>query len=349
MRHPAPRVLVLLFLALFIGLSGVTAPSAFADARSDAKAHYQAGMKAYNAGDFRSAIKEFSSAQQLAPADLMNYNLALCYDKLGEAEPAIQYYKEYLAKVPNASNRTEIEASVSRLEGALKSAAQKRADEQRAADEARKAEEARKAADEAAKKRPPDTTGAGAATTGAGTTGSGSTGTGSTATVAPDVAPQQPTGVGSTGTPGSGQAVSTGDAQLDRASAISIDEIRAQRMGLGTPGVAGPPAGGAAYGAQGTGGQGATGAQANAGGQGAQGTTPGAPLDAAQPDQPKKPTPVYKKWWFWVVVAISAVVVYQIATEGSNSQTNTRAREAQVPGGGRAAAAPDGGFTLLRF
>jgi hypothetical protein len=333
MRHPASRFLVLLFMALFIG---VTAPAAFADARSDAKVHYQAGMKAYSAADYRTAIKEFSSALQLAPADLMNYNLALCYDKLGEAEPAIQYYKEYLAKVPNAGNRTEIEASVSRLEGALKSAAQKRADEQRAADDARKAEEARKAEDArkaaeaaAAANKPVEP-----ATTG--------TGTGTGATVAPDVGPTQPTGVGSTGTPGTGEAVSTGDAQLDRASAINIDEIRAQRMGMGTPGV-----GGAAMGTQGgQGGQGAMGAQANAGPTGAQGTTPGMPPEAAQPDQPKKPTPVYKKWWFWVVVAISAVVVYQIATEGSNSETNARGRELP-PGPPRAAT--DGGFTLLHF
>jgi hypothetical protein len=304
-------------------------------------------MKAYNAADYRTAIKEFSSAQQLAPADLMNYNLALCYDKLGEAEPAIQYYKEYLAKVPNAGNRTEIEASVSRLEGALKSAAQKRADEQRAADEARKADEAaaRKAAEDAARKKPPEPTNTGAGTTGAGTTGAG------TAVVAPDPGPTQPTGVGSTGTPGSGQAVSTGDAQLDRASAISIDEIRAQRMGMGT--TTGMGAGGAAMGTQGMGGAGGQGmgAQGNAGGAGARGQTPGAPPEVAQqPDQPKKPTPVYKKWWFWVVVAISAVVVFQIVTEGSNSNTPTRAREAQAPGSPRAAAAAsEGGFTLLRF
>jgi hypothetical protein len=88
------------------------------------------------------------------------------------------------------------------------------------------------------------------------------------------------------------------------------------------------------------------GAQANAGTPGAHGATPGAPPEAAQPDQPKKPTPVYKKWWFWVVVAISAVVVYQIATEGSSPETNARGRELP-PGPPRAAT--DGGFTLLHF
>jgi hypothetical protein len=339
MRQPALRVLVLLFMAL---LATTAAPRAFADARSDAKAHYQAGMKAYNAADYRTAIQEFSSAQQIAPADLMNYNIALCYDKLGEAEPAIQFYKAYLAKVPSASNRSEIEASVSRLEAALKSAAQKRADEQRAADEARKAEEARKAneamkADEARRAEEARRAAVEAARKKAPDTSVGNTGT--------DPSSQVPTGVGSTGTPGTAQAVSTGDAQLDRAAAINIDEIRTQRQGMGTGGATGAQGmGGQNMGQPGVGGQPAVGAQANAGApQGNSGAPDPAPSD--QP-APKKPTPVYKKWWFWVVVGISAIVVYQIATEGSNSNGNVRGREVLPPSSPRTA--PDG-VTLFHF
>src|SRR5690242_11553365 len=134
-------VLVLLALAVTLG-----APrAASADDRAEARTHYQAGTKFYASGDYKSAIREFSAAQQAMPADLNNYNLALCYDKLGEAEPAIQYYREFLNKQPNVANRTEIEVSISRLETALKSAATKRAEEQRIADEARKAEEAKQA------------------------------------------------------------------------------------------------------------------------------------------------------------------------------------------------------------
>src|SRR5262245_58035954 len=199
MRQPTSRIIVLL-LALF----ALAAPrAAFADARSDARTHYQAGQKLYAAADYRGAIKAFSAAHAAMPADLNNYNLALCYDKLGEGEPAIQYYREYLNKQPNAANRTEIEASIARLEAALKSASAKRAEEQRVAEEARKADEAKRAeearraedarrAEEA--KRPPANDPNAVGGVGAGVT----------------------TGVGSTGVPGTGQAVSTGDAQLDR-------------------------------------------------------------------------------------------------------------------------------------
>src|ERR1041385_5303941 len=90
------------FVVLACVLAGPLASRAWADdPRIEAKAHYQAGVKMYSSGDYRGAIKEFTAAQALAPADLNNYNLALCYDKLGEAEPAIQYYRADLDKAPN--------------------------------------------------------------------------------------------------------------------------------------------------------------------------------------------------------------------------------------------------------
>ncbi len=339
MRQPAIRFVFLFALALLVG--SFAPRVAWADARSEAKVHYQAGVKAYAASDYRTAIKEFSAAQQLAPADLNNYNLALCYDKLGEAEPAIQYYKEYLAKVPNADKRTEIEGSISRLEGALQSAAAKRAEEVKRSEEARRAEQARledemrkaeakriedeKKSAAAAAAKPDATTGAGAsAGVGAGTSN-------------PDPS------VGSGGTPGTGQVVSTGDAQLDRASAIDINAIRDQRAGMGTndPRPAGP--------------QGAAGGpvpQGDAGaGMGAQANVPnrGGPDPSAPADQPKKVTPVYKKWWFWAVVVVSAVVVYQILSTDSTPRSQARQGLDGVLARPIQAAPETTGIPLLRF
>jgi hypothetical protein len=331
MRQPASRFIVLL-LALIV--AAVAPRVAFADARTDARVHYQAGVKLYGAADYRGAIKEFSAAQQLMPADLNNYNLALCYDKLGDAEPAIQYYREFLNKQPNADKRAEIEASIQRLEGALKSAAAKRAEEQRIADEARKADEAKKA-DEARKaeearraeeaKRLPTNDPNAVGGIGAGVT----------------------VGVGSTGTPGTGQAVSTGDAQLDRVSSIDVNSVRDQRVGGGASGVADTRGGPAVAGAQGgvavQGGVAAQGVPpATAAAQSPQGPQPqGTPMPTDQ--QPaKKETPVYKKWWFWAVVAVSAYVVYSIATEGSNSSTGRTFSTGPVP-------RQDAGLTLMRF
>ena len=76
------------------------------------------------------------------------------------------------------------------------------------------------------------------------------------------------------------------------------------------------------------------------------------PRSAAQPntepaapqDKPKA-TPVYKKWWFWAVVGVSAYVLYSIASEDSrDSQARTL-----LPQGTSGAAPTGGGMTLMRF
>lgn len=361
MRQPH-RVLLLL-LALTVGLGVLGARPALADDRAEAKAHYQAGQKAYASGDYKVAIKEFSTAQQLVPADLNNYNLALCYDKLGDPEPAVQYYREYLNKVPTSDKRAEIEASIARLDSAAKSVAAKKADEQKKIDDARKADDAKKAAeakhvDDAAKAKKPDT-----------------------ADVAPPVeAPKADDGAalgstlganaggGSTGTPGSGQVVTTGDAQLDRVQALNISALRDQRTG-GTSGIvdqrgAGPngaPPNGAAAGAPPNGAPpngappntaagmappGPNGAPPN----GMQGTASGQPLPSDKPTPAE--TPIYKKWWFWAVVAVTAYVAIEIVTQSSNAPKATgreQPLDTRLPGHSSLDKLSQGGLTLLRF
>jgi hypothetical protein len=339
MRRPADRFILILLVAL---IASVGSTRAWADdPRAEARTHYQAGMKAYSGGDYKVAIKEFSAAQAIAPADLNNYNLALCYDKLGDAQPAVQYYKEYLNKVPNADKRAEIEASISRLEAAVKSADAKKADEQRKTDDARKADDAKKAdeqrkADEAAKADAAKTGAGAGAVVGAGAAvGAGAGGVA--------------VGVGSTGTPSTGQAYPTGSAQLDRVQSIDINAVRDQRGG-GAP----PPAAGATVGVGAN-----ANMQANAGAPPAaggppppNGTAPAAagtqppPGTAPAPSDKPKSDPVYKKWWFWAVVAVSAYVVYEIATQSSTSTPTRTGRELPL---NSSHAVPDIGPTLWHF
>jgi hypothetical protein len=354
MRQPSS---VLRYLVILLALS--FAAHAHADDRSDARAHYQAGVKFYASGDYRSAIREFSSAQQLVPADLNNYNLALCYDKLGDVEPAVQYYRAFLDKQPNTDKRAEIEASISRLEAAARSIASKKADEARRADDARRAEEARRAEDDrrAEEARPPEPP------SDLGPSGS---------------APLPPAGAsgderkrpgpavaGSTGTPSSGTPVPTGDSQLDRVNSINIDEIREQRVGGAGSGIADPrgpagsandrgmsgqlaPAPGGPSGPSGMSGPSAMGGPSGMSQNGMNGPSAmsgpsasgmdGAPLPGEQP----KEKPVYKKWWFWAVVGVSAYVAIELATSSS-----TPARRNQGLTGG--SAPPPGGLTLMRW
>ncbi|TMQ20793.1 MAG: tetratricopeptide repeat protein [Deltaproteobacteria bacterium] len=334
MRQPTR---ILRYLVILCALC--VAVRARADDRSEARAHYQAGVKFYAGGDYQGAIREFSAAQQLVPADLNNYNLALCYDKLGDAEPAIQYYRAFLDKQPNSDKRAEIEASINRLEAAARSAAAKKADEARRADDARRPT--------GPVPGPSPSPSAGPAPGPSATPPAGPVLGPSLPPAPPPPAsiddrrpPPGPAGGptggpiggstgpagGSVGTPSSGAPVPTGDPQLDRAGSINVDEVRDQRVGAGGPA---PRRGGPSVAAN------------------EPPPPPDQPLapnaQPGGPDQPKKETPVYKKWWFWAVVAVSGYVVYELAT--SSSQPSRVAREVPT---GKAAPQP-GGLTLLRW
>jgi hypothetical protein len=357
MRSPAlHRSLLLLVM---IQLAGVGARAWADDPRAEARTHYQAGQKLYSAGDYKSAIREFSAAQQIMPADLNNYNLALCYDKLGDAEPAVQYYKEYLNKVPNADKRSEIEASIARLDAALKSAQAKKAEEQKKLDDARKAEDAKKAADEDARRaddakkaeelrRADDAKKAAAGSAGGaivtGPVVPSGTGMGA-ASGAGAGTDTRAAGAGAIGTPSTGTTVSTGDAQLDRVAAVDVNAIRDQRLGGAGSGLPDNHAGPAM-------GTGATGAGAAATGTipppapASSGSHTGAGQAVAGPnDKPAQEPPVYKKWWFWVVVGVSAYVLYEIANDNSTNRNMAR----ELPVNGKPAAAQPGGLTLFRW
>jgi len=155
----------------------------------------------------------------------------------------------------------------------------------------------------------------------------------------------RPSGAGSSGTPSTG-VVSTGDAQLDRVQGIDINQVRDQRVGGAASGIPAndprSPAGNVAMGASGNAGVGpATAAPPNGA---APGPSAGAPMTG---EPPKKATPIYKKWWFWAVVAVSAYVVYQIATDDASSNS---ARMLPEVGGAKAGGtAQPGGLTLMSW
>jgi hypothetical protein len=330
MRQPHSVRRLLRYLAILLVMGSFA--RAHADDRSEARSHYQAGVKYYSGGDYRAAIREFSAAQQLAPADLNNYNLALCYDKLGDAEPAIQYYRSFLDKQPNTDKRAEVEASINRLEAAVRSAAGKKADEARKADDVKP--------DEAAPVAPPAPSVAPAPGLAPSTESAPGPGAPSADARKPHKGPAI---AGSIGTPSTASPAPTGDSQLDRVGSINIDEVRDQRVGGAGSGLADRRGGPAVAANDGAGaGPAAAGAPPTA-----SGATPGAPAPngtGGQPvpgpaDQPKKETPLYKKWWFWAVVGVSGYVVYQLAT--SDSQPSRLNQPLSV--------APPGGLTLLRW
>jgi tetratricopeptide (TPR) repeat protein len=115
-------------LGLWLCLAGqaIAAP-----AGSEARAAFEAGAKAFGAGDYARALAEFERAMALKPSPKIHYNIGVCHQQLmleardrGEAEAeaihaaaAVEAYKAYLRELPDAEDRLDVEATIRDLGG----------------------------------------------------------------------------------------------------------------------------------------------------------------------------------------------------------------------------------------
>jgi hypothetical protein len=83
---------------------------------AEARRHYDAGRKAFDANDLIGAIREFKAAAALRPAPRLDYNIALANDRLGRWRVALRYYRRYLDGAPAATDRVEVETRIAQLE-----------------------------------------------------------------------------------------------------------------------------------------------------------------------------------------------------------------------------------------
>ncbi|MBK9037425.1 MAG: hypothetical protein IPL61_40310 [Myxococcales bacterium] len=157
------RPIYLRLIPLFALVLAVLAPSvahAQPDPRVEARAHYQAGMARFNAAQYDEAVAEFRAADQILPSPVNDYNIGLALERKGDAGAAIKAYRAYLDRSPNAANRAEVEASITRLTPAASAADAAAAEAARqAAEQAAAAEAARRAAEQAAAATRPAPTG----------------------------------------------------------------------------------------------------------------------------------------------------------------------------------------------
>jgi len=289
--------------------------------RDQARQHFANGKRYFSQKKYRLAIGEFVTANKLAPSAVLYFNIGLAYDRIGDKRAALQSYRDYLRGVPKAVNNAQVQAKIKRLEGELR--AEEAARKKAAAEEAnRKAAEAakRRAEEEARKKAaakktvpippPPGTTTT--PPTGPSTTPKvaakppGTTTDPSTAAKQP---PMPPEPVAKPKPP-----AATGDPELDKVASINIGALRAKRDGVSSPDkAAGPGADPTTEPKQ-------------------RGDSTAKPLTDSKP---KKPTPAYKQWWFWVVVGVSAVILVDILSTDSSSTAGANT--------------PAMGATILRF
>jgi tetratricopeptide (TPR) repeat protein len=89
------------------------------DDRRQAREHFEKGTRLYELGHFDEAIKEYETAYQLKNDPTLLFNVAQAHRLAGQHQQALFNYRSYLHKVPNASNRDEVERLIVELQKRL--------------------------------------------------------------------------------------------------------------------------------------------------------------------------------------------------------------------------------------
>jgi tetratricopeptide (TPR) repeat protein len=127
MRGAAGVILLVAVECLTFVSAAQAAPTA-AEA-ADAKRHYGQGSRYYDLAEYEDALREFKEAYRVVDDPAFLFNIAQCHRKLGHAQDAITFYKNYLRRAPRAANRSEVERLVAELERAQPKPAPAPADE----------------------------------------------------------------------------------------------------------------------------------------------------------------------------------------------------------------------------
>jgi tetratricopeptide (TPR) repeat protein len=81
-----------------------------------ARRHFERGTELYDAQKYDAAIAEFQAANVARPRPAFDFNIARCYDRLGDWAHALDYYRRYLAAAGTLPDADEVRTRVQELE-----------------------------------------------------------------------------------------------------------------------------------------------------------------------------------------------------------------------------------------
>jgi tetratricopeptide (TPR) repeat protein len=84
-----------------------------------ARGLFQAGKAAYEAGNYTDALSFFEQAHDRSGRPELLFNIGQAADRLRQDDKAIEALRAYVAQLPNAANRAEVEARIRALEHAI--------------------------------------------------------------------------------------------------------------------------------------------------------------------------------------------------------------------------------------
>jgi hypothetical protein len=80
---------------------------------------FEQGLIAYKDERYAQALVHFLDSYDLNPLDELLYNIAYCYEQIGQPKKAVEYYRQYLESVPEdeEKERAKVMAKIEELEG----------------------------------------------------------------------------------------------------------------------------------------------------------------------------------------------------------------------------------------
>ena len=113
-----PTLLTFLFASLFL-FSAAPVNAQTDEEKTKAKIHFGTGKKAFDAGDFSTALAQYNKAYALLPLPGLLFNIGQCYRNLNRSQEAINAFKIYLEESPDARNRPAVEKLIQELKKKL--------------------------------------------------------------------------------------------------------------------------------------------------------------------------------------------------------------------------------------
>jgi tetratricopeptide (TPR) repeat protein len=124
-RLASALAIALIALGSSIAFAQSDADEDFLAGGADDEAHalFAAGEVAYREGRYENALHYFRQAYDLSHRPVLLYNIGAAADRLRRDDETIAAFEQYLAEIPDASNRGEVEARLSVLRRARDEAA----------------------------------------------------------------------------------------------------------------------------------------------------------------------------------------------------------------------------------
>jgi tetratricopeptide (TPR) repeat protein len=85
----------------------------------EARIVFEEGRDAFEHGQYTVALAKFRRSYELSGRPTLLYNIGIAHDRLREDEEALDAFDRYLAAVPEAANRDEVESRAAQLRRAI--------------------------------------------------------------------------------------------------------------------------------------------------------------------------------------------------------------------------------------